>query len=739
MDINTTARVGSHLVAAFEGFVDEGNNERTNPPVVQDSPNSAIAESDSHVIDTPNENLLPNTSQTSSASTLNEVCKSNQNIRESFMEAKESRLLPPHQSRVQHLKPWSLEALACFGVFMSLTAIIITLDKSKNKPLPQLPFSVSINTVVSFESTVFKGCLTFVIATIISQSQWLWFAKSRCLYDVVRYDAAARGPWGSLLWIWEHHIRSPLTLLGAIVMFLTILVDPFVQQLISYVDCRTEMKTPLIDATIPRTNFFAPPLYHLDMGAVDVKIPTLVQNALFAGVEGTPTSIRFDCFTGNCTFSESYSTLGYCHYCEDTSGEVQFNETCFDPGSCQGQGLNITSYLPDGFSITSSMYDAFAENRYTTAKTPIMAMQPTEPFVEFLVAKTVRSGCGPSPGNKTWTCQGYGAAKCMLGPCVRTYNAFITNNEISEALIDKSDPRLLWGSSIDSTGLPGDSQYVSGLVDLHCVSQVDKQKLSAQNYTFNSTTRWLPYSLTYYANDNGTQSPPFPGSMLANGCVYLFQSLFLMSMWDVFFQDFYSGSLLGTVQLTDQLVNVDGPRLLEITYDTANGSFATINSTFASMATYLTNYIRENGHPLASRPAQGKVLHYATCVQVNWVWLAFPSALAGGALVLFIWIVSIVTKGGVPLWKSSPLAFIFRGPSGGDLHDDTGQLGGSTSKIHPDTLKQLETVSRRTVVKLGRSNEVLRLEDNTIDCLNTTRMRRTRFQWIRRWTGGRAN
>jgi Protein of unknown function (DUF3176) len=669
---------------------------------------------------------------------MNESHGYKQILRKPVPEAKELMLKPPTQSRIQQMKPWWSEGLACLGVLMGLVAIFVTLDKYKNKPLPQLPFKVSINTVVSLEATVLKGCLTFVVGSIISQSQWLWFTSNRSLYDIVRYDDAARGPWGSALWIWEHHIRSPLTSFGAIVMILTLLVDPFVQELISYAGCQTEMKGPLQRATIPRTNYYLSPFYHLGIGAVDIKIPTPVQNAIFAGVERTPTNIPFDCYTGNFTFSVAYSTAGYCHHCEDISSLVQLNETCYSPGnSCYA--VNITSQLPDGFLITSSSWGAIIGDD-SSIKTPVMAMRPTnDSFVEFLVAKTVRSGCDPSPGNNTWTCQGYGAAKCMLGPCVRTYNASINNNIITEYLLDNSDPQLAWGGSMNPTGILGDSSehFVNGLVDLRCVTEDDRQKLLAQNYTFNSTTRWLPYSFSYDSNATMTQNPPFPGSMLANGCVYLSDEFFEMSLWDVFLYDFYTGTLLGTVQDSDQLISVDGPRLLEITYDNANGSFSTIDSTFASMATYLTNYIRQNGHPLASQPAQGTTMHYATCVQVNWRWLAYPSILAGIALALFIRIVSVVTnsRSRIPLWKSSPLAFMFRGPSGGDLQSNIGEFDDATGKMYPDTLKHLETISKRTVVKLGRSNEVLRLENNTTDqSTKTTRMSRTRFDWIKRLT-----
>jgi hypothetical protein len=344
-------------------------------------------------------------------------------------------------------------------------------------------------------------------------------------------------------------------------------------------------------------------------------------------------------------------------------------------------------------------------NRHITAETPLMAMEAfSDSYVEFLAAKTVRSGCGASSTNKTWTCQGSGAAKCMLGPCVRTYNGSIVQNQISEQLVDHSDPRLQWQASPSRTGFPGNTStadYVLGLVDLACVSTADKQSIAAQNYTFNSTTRWLPYSFNYTAGHNDTD---FPASLLTHRCLYLYSTFFIDSMYSVFLYAFYTGTLLGTVQSTDQLINSYGPRLLEVTYDNANGSFETIDSTFSSMATYLTDYIRQNGNPSFSESAQGTVNHYATCVQVNWNWLVLPAALAILVFALFIWLVTAVNTSGAPVWKSLPLALMFRGPEDVDTSDNT------AGKRHVDDLDELEDVAKGTVVHLGRSTGTLRLE-----------------------------
>jgi hypothetical protein len=238
------------------------------------------------------------------------------------------------------------------------------------------------------------------------------------------------------------------------------------------------------------------------------------------------------------------------------------------------------------------------------------------------------------------------------------------------------------------------------------------QSILGAELHFNSTQRWMGYSYDYAVNQSA-QNPPFPGPLVKDGCLYLYQTFFLSSLGIVFYDEFFKGTLNGVVLNSDQLINAVGPRLLENTYDDTNSSFATIDSMFQSMATYLTNYIRQNGNGAVSQQVQGTVLHYATCVHVNWAWLAFPSALAAMSFVQLVWIVVVVALRKAPLWKSSPLAFIYRGPSMGASEEKPDPGNGSAVRGNSDSLEQFEAASKKTIVRLGRSNVALRLEDHT--------------------------
>jgi hypothetical protein len=109
----------------------------------------------------------------------------------------------PHlsQHRINILSPhgWLYEVSSLFVAAASFVALVLVLRKYQNKPSPQWPADISLNTLVSVVSTVFRATLLMPVATGISQSGWIWFSqRSRPLEDICHYDSASRGPIGSI-------------------------------------------------------------------------------------------------------------------------------------------------------------------------------------------------------------------------------------------------------------------------------------------------------------------------------------------------------------------------------------------------------------------------------------------------------------------------------------------------------------------------------------------------------------
>ena len=67
------------------------------------------------------------------------------------------------------LSAWRLEVTSCLGALISLLATIVTLFPHANKPLPQWPSHISINTLLSIYTVLFKAMLILVILVYVAQ------------------------------------------------------------------------------------------------------------------------------------------------------------------------------------------------------------------------------------------------------------------------------------------------------------------------------------------------------------------------------------------------------------------------------------------------------------------------------------------------------------------------------------------------------------------------------------------
>ncbi|KAI0468549.1 hypothetical protein F4859DRAFT_490727 [Xylaria cf. heliscus] len=231
-------------------------------------------------------------------------------INDSFDSAS-STLQPIQGSRAQsrtkqrHWSPWTWEIANCCLLLISLFAILATLYPHDGQPLPQWPFSITINALLSIYAVVMKASMLLILASGIGQLQWSWFLHPRPLKDVVRYHEAAEGPLGSLGWLYRHHIRQPLTALAAVIIIAAVAVDPFIQQLVKPVDCK-RFENEDLRASIPRTNYLS---YDIN------SFPSDLLGYLASGYYTPQNLSNFTCSTGNCTFNTEYSSLAYCSLC----------------------------------------------------------------------------------------------------------------------------------------------------------------------------------------------------------------------------------------------------------------------------------------------------------------------------------------------------------------------------------------------------------------------------------------
>ena len=83
-------------------------------------------------------------------------------------EGKHSNQNPTHarfdMSQLGFLKPWWTEIIACVFVLLAIFAIVLTLVIHQNQPLPNWPFGISVNSLVSVFVVILKGGMLLILS-----------------------------------------------------------------------------------------------------------------------------------------------------------------------------------------------------------------------------------------------------------------------------------------------------------------------------------------------------------------------------------------------------------------------------------------------------------------------------------------------------------------------------------------------------------------------------------------------
>lgn len=142
---------------------------------------------------------------------------------------------------------WEIMAMVIgIGATSALIALLFAIDSTA---LREWPLPIQPNSLIAVLTTINKVALMVPAASCISQLKWQHFANGpRKLADLQLFDAASRGPWGSLVFL--SHVSKPLKALVAIgLAFLTIValgIDASAQQLLFF----PLQETKITDASV---------------------------------------------------------------------------------------------------------------------------------------------------------------------------------------------------------------------------------------------------------------------------------------------------------------------------------------------------------------------------------------------------------------------------------------------------------------------------------------------------------
>ena len=103
---------------------------------------------------------------------------------------------------------WIVELSACGGSVLALFAIFILLNHYNGRAQPDWPYNITINSMISFFTTLMKALMLVSVTACLSQTNWIYFRTTPHTFkDFLVCDSASRGPEGSMQLLWDSRAR----------------------------------------------------------------------------------------------------------------------------------------------------------------------------------------------------------------------------------------------------------------------------------------------------------------------------------------------------------------------------------------------------------------------------------------------------------------------------------------------------------------------------------------------------
>jgi hypothetical protein len=567
---------------------------------------------------------------------------------------------------------WLPEITSCIVSLMLLAAIIALLAVYKGQSLPNWPSMISINTLLAVLTSLLKAAILLPVTEGLSELKWRWFATAQPMKDMDRFDAATRGPWGSLLLMLKR--RNILTYLGAVITVAALAIDPFTQQILQYKECLIPASSTDVSATITRTSNYTAAGLHTGAGETSLDGPMVA--TLYQGMLDPPTnatsSIAFSCGTGNCTFNGSYRSLAMCTSVKDISDTIT------------GNGTYYNYQLPSGLATQySSLFSAGGVDIENTEAASLYAFE------------AIMINCQGVLNKTTTTCKtGPWAFRADLYPCVHTYgNVNISRSVLTQELLATTRVPFMNMNNGDYFSLAGDFPSFDGV---DCTP-------SKQPTEINTISTSLLQDGQRYVNISAAE----PDIMWYNSaCTYGLGVGSLQAIAQYFGGAFFSqADYSSTLQAPYGTPgNTVGNAWLELLYRNGTANIDSVTEFMQGLANAMTATMRQRGDSTNSIPVTGTALVNSTCIDVRWGWLTLPVALLALTFSFFasvMWISRGPTfkrtaQGVRPVWKSSSLPLLWCG-----LDDDTKRQYGTSS-----ALVAMEERSDQMVINLRRTFDV---------------------------------
>ncbi|KAF1982580.1 hypothetical protein K402DRAFT_466699 [Aulographum hederae CBS 113979] len=609
---------------------------------------------------------------------------------------------PLHRLRIRW---WFWELFGALLSLLSLLAMVITLRVFDEKPLPEIPLGITLNTIASLLGTLAKTTLLLVATSALSQLKWIWFRKrTRKLQDLQIFDDASRGPYGALI-MFRHVGVFSFAAFGALIMLLLLGFDPFVQQLIrtprrdvSVVDGSTTIRRTFSFDQKDELERFSK-VQNVNMRLSGISPASSINTVVVTGANSQaalPDFIPF-CPTSNCTWP-IFPSLGLCSTCQDVTPFARENWSCQQTDNttraCRynlpNTSFNYTYFATEIDHPESVYHEADSEMRQVVWATYLN--HTTFSDNTFMVISRLATqdndilvpGSGREQVNE--------ATECSLAMCVVEHDVAVsdgvtnyTAKSIRQPFPTTILPPDLSGRSFIAAPaiLDGTTYTVDGNLTLPALASSIENTLIG-NVTASYTNQTLLTSSSSPPPDGVvSENPKLDGGLLATSD--LSRSIYAgMS---------FTGALDNVARAVSQYM-----RDLPAPSPTPPAADPNPNTTTSS----------------PSAPAVPGLAHTPTLfTSVQWAWLSFPILLLAFGLLLLGAAMFETRRSGVEVWKASALPLLFHGLGdsvGGDGRSKEGWKTGEISESgeggwgvkRVDTVDEMEDRAAQIRVRLGR-------------------------------------
>ncbi|KAK1672153.1 hypothetical protein BDP55DRAFT_771132 [Colletotrichum godetiae] len=582
---------------------------------------------------------------------------------------------------------WWVEMFSSVLALECISAIMIILSIYRGQPLPHWPKLISINSLIAVFTAVFKAALILPVAEGLGQLKWNWFDRSQTLGDLVLFDNASRGPWGSLLlmksYILRPSIRGYLAGLGAFITVAALAIDAFSQATISLGSCNITADSGL--AQVPRTNNYSgnPQRRDSSLDAAPITLNQKMRKAINKGLVDPPKAgelIKFDCTSRNCTFTQDggggyFSSLGICYSCDDITDQAVLK--FFTKKSAPAVNISMWS-LPWSKNTSETILQRENGGTLLTMRpTPIQTYHNNSPPIfSFDILSLTYSKCDscgpgvPSVARKPF------AAQCRIDPCVRKYNATVTDGVYTEKveghgqLLKRRRATLGESKNENAFALLTESVLVDG-TERKC-KEVEERAINSVRVGLRQDGH---FQEIFDNSSEISHSENLFWKTYPQECVWVVDRNSWQGMRETM-TELLSGRVMTPEADSFQWLNgsVWGQQL----FAAGNASISTVNNLVAGLAESMTATIRNDPYgtseelgknvPADLKVATGRVIITQTCIYVQWGYIAYPIALLAlqwifSTLVLIACSQRRRTRDGPAraVWKSSPLALLFHG------------------------------------------------------------------------------